>query len=180
MDFHPKSLVMDIHAPSRLICSPALESYRKKIATMAWHRNELNREPSNLEIFFLGLFLCKVKPTCTWNYFLKRCTFFLILIFYPTGIMDFALLCSILLLKLLQFTSGRGTLKMNAYTTIECHMRVFEFNVTASKYDTFEGKAVMCHTMTKVKSCWGRCDSNEVQKPFIIVAWKVPVFKTGV
>ena len=81
--------------------------------------------------------------------------------------MDFALLC-ILLLKLLQFTSGRGTLKMNAYTTIECHMRVFEFNVTATKYDTFEGKVVMCHTMTKVKSCWGRCDSNEVQKRFII------------
>ena len=51
---------------------------------------------------------------------------------------------------------------MNAYTTIQCHMRVFEFNATATKYDTFEGKDVVCHTMTKVKSCWGRCDSNEV------------------
>ncbi|XP_067009755.1 thyrostimulin beta-5 subunit [Anabrus simplex] len=60
-------------------------------------------------------------------------------------------------------TDGVHSQAHNPSTTLECHMRKYNYKVT--KTDS-EGR--LCWDYISVVSCWGRCDSNEISD------WRFP------
>lgn len=52
-----------------------------------------------------------------------------------------------------------GTGPIDAVSTLDCHRRLYTYRVTKADEN---GK--QCWDTLSVLSCWGRCDSNEVNK----------------
>ncbi|BFZ07089.1 hypothetical protein BsWGS_10128 [Bradybaena similaris] len=47
-------------------------------------------------------------------------------------------------------------------TTLNCHMRIYQMQVTKPPVYDKDGRVVECSGWVTVNSCWGRCDSSEI------------------
>ncbi|CAG5126290.1 unnamed protein product [Candidula unifasciata] len=51
---------------------------------------------------------------------------------------------------------------INPSTTLNCHIREYQMQVTKPQAYDNDGQVVECSGSVTVNSCWGRCDSSEI------------------